>query len=187
MSQATRNNADFLLPPQVHEFAGNLLFILVLAAAISLTFELPFLNLDRLVFKRPSHGKRSWNNSWATISCSMQLLSAVTWQTVFLQVSLRLRANSSAFQLRAAQCSQTVSMTTPRLAHTKDERPVCTWYRALKRSLCSWRVTTTPPSKGTSERAQLVGRPNLGHKSRHFWYQYQSRSVIFYSKTCFDW
>ncbi|GFG32287.1 hypothetical protein Cfor_02684, partial [Coptotermes formosanus] len=39
----------------VHEFAGNLLFILVLAAAISLAFEMPFMNLDRILIKRQPH------------------------------------------------------------------------------------------------------------------------------------
>ncbi|XP_023719920.1 nose resistant to fluoxetine protein 6 isoform X3 [Cryptotermes secundus] len=36
----------------VHEFAGNLMFTLVLAAVISLAFEVPFMNLDRIVIKR---------------------------------------------------------------------------------------------------------------------------------------
>jgi peptidoglycan/LPS O-acetylase OafA/YrhL len=40
----------------VHEFAGNLLFILVLAVAISLALEMPFINLDRILIKRHPHG-----------------------------------------------------------------------------------------------------------------------------------
>jgi hypothetical protein len=43
---------------QIHEFAGNLLFILMLAAGISLAFEMPFINLDRILIKRHPHGKR---------------------------------------------------------------------------------------------------------------------------------
>jgi hypothetical protein len=47
-----------MLSVQIHEFAGNLLFILVLSAAISLAFEMPFINLDRILIKRHPHGKR---------------------------------------------------------------------------------------------------------------------------------
>lgn len=40
----------------IHEFAGNLLFILVLSAALSLAFEMPFINLDRILIKRHPNG-----------------------------------------------------------------------------------------------------------------------------------
>lgn len=42
---------------QIHEFAGNLLFILVLSAAVSLAFEMPFMNLDRILLMRHARGK----------------------------------------------------------------------------------------------------------------------------------
>jgi hypothetical protein len=47
---------------QIHEFAGNLLLILVLSAAISLAFEMPFINLDQILIKRHPNGKRNYSS-----------------------------------------------------------------------------------------------------------------------------
>jgi hypothetical protein len=44
---------------QVHEFAGNLMFTLVLSVAITLSFEVPFMNLDKILFRRRPQGKKS--------------------------------------------------------------------------------------------------------------------------------